>query len=126
MIHASTYITVKGFNPLLLNDEEAELYSRIPNAQFKIVRIDSRMVIHDSGLNHLNDWWKKAVQGGSGDALEYEILSDSFSQERKNETQSIIVCLIVPVLALFGLADTFWNNWTLLTILICICGYLSL
>lgn len=127
LIRKLAYMTVKGFNPLLLTGEEAELCLRVRKSGYKIVRLDTDMASHDSDLVHFSDWWNRAVWGGYGDALEYHILSGKVSLERQRETRSIYIwVLTVPLIGALGLAGSFLVNWFSMLPILCVMGYLTL
>ena len=66
MYRADAYVTSGGFNPLIAAGEEGDLCRRLCDAGYRVVRIPAEMGIHDSGIAHLGDWWRRAVRSGYG------------------------------------------------------------
>lgn len=103
LIRRAIYEAVGGFNPLLMTGEEADLCLRVREKGYKVFRLDEYMARHDTDLVNFKDWWKRAVWGGYGDALEYEIMSGKVSCGRRRETRSVLIwAIIMPLLCIFG------------------------
>lgn len=127
MIRRTVYESAGGFNTSLLTGEESELCSKVRRAGHRIVRLNAEMARHDSDLSRFSDWWKRAVWGGFGDALEYDILEGKVAPSRHRETRSIYIWAIsVPIIALMGLVGMIWSSWFAILPFLCITGYLTL
>lgn len=127
MIRRVVYEETGGFNDSLLTGEEPELCSRIRAAGHRIMRLDLTMACHDSGFVCFADWWKRAVWGGYGDAVEYESLNVRVTQQRRRETRSNLFWgFFAPLFALGGMLGIFWSFWFVVIPLVCGLGYLAL
>lgn len=127
LIRRSVYEAVEGFNPLLMTGEEAELCVRVREKGYKVFRLNEYMARHDTDLVNFEDWWKRAVWGGYGDALEYEILSGNVSSARRRETRSVFIwAVIMPLLAMFGLFGFVWVHELVFLTFFALLGYFLL
>lgn len=124
LIRASVYTSAGGFDPRLLTGEEADLCSRVRASGHRVVRLNTPMASHDSNLLTFRDWWRRAVWGGYGDALEYQIRSGDVSPARRRETRSVILwVLVVPLAAIAGIFLSLWRTWLLVVPALCLLGY---
>jgi GT2 family glycosyltransferase len=127
MIRRNVYEEVGGFNSLLLTGEEPELCARIRAAGYRIIRLNYEMACHDSGLVCFSEWWKRAVWGGYGDAIEFRTLDGEVTQQRQRETHSSLFWgALIPLLSFSGLIGMFWSVWFAIIPLMCGLGYLAL
>ena len=127
MIRTSVYDKVSGFNPALLTGEEAELCARVRNAGHRIVRLDANMARHDACLVTFGQWWSRAVWGGFGDAIGYDVLRGKVSDAQRREIRSIIIWIVItPMLGLLGVIGAIWWSPLVLISAICVLGYPAL
>ncbi|MBI9097869.1 MAG: glycosyltransferase [Spirochaetaceae bacterium] len=127
LVRRTAYEQAGGFNDMLLTGEEAEFCSRIRKAGHLIVRLDCKMAQHDSDLISFSDWWKRAVWGGYGDAIQYDILESGISnKQRKKIFSSLLWSFIMPGLFLIGVFFSFWKLYGLLGSVLILLTYCAL
>ncbi len=64
MMRVEAFQQVGGFNPALIAGEEPELCVRLRQKEWKILRIDAEMTLHDAQILHFSQWWKRALRAG--------------------------------------------------------------
>jgi len=64
MMRVAAFQQVGGFNPMLIAGEEPELCVRLRQKDWKILRLDAEMTLHDAQMLHFNQWWKRALRAG--------------------------------------------------------------
>ena len=103
MIRVAAFQQVGGFNSALIAGEEPELCVRLRLYEWKILRLDAEMTLHDAQMLHFSQWWKRALRAGHAYA-EGASLHGREDGHWKKESKSIWFwgCYL-PVLA-FGLA----------------------
>lgn len=127
MIRKDSYEATGGFNAELLTREERDLCERIKRAGGRIIRLDSLMAKHDSGLLRFSQWWGRAVWGGYGDAVQIGIEKAEFNREQRNRMRRYITWpFALPILGLIGLIGGLWFPWMLIVPCVCLCTYLML
>jgi glycosyltransferase involved in cell wall biosynthesis len=127
MIRICVYKSVGGFNSALLTGEEAELCARVRKAGHRIVRLDTKMACHDADLVSFGQWWGRAVWGGFGDAMEYDVLKGGVSAARHRETRSIVIWVATaPLLGLLGAIGAYWLPWLIGLPVVCALAYPAL
>lgn len=126
-IRKSVYEKVGGFRDELVTGEEAELCSRVLESGHKIVRLNIPMAVHESDMVSLQQWWKRAVWGGYGDALKFKLLRELCVNERKavNRTLQTWV-LALPLFMLTGLIGGLWSWYWLGLVVFGVAAYLLL
>lgn len=55
-----------GFNPTMIAGEEPELCRRLRASDWRIMRLDCPMTVHDAAMTQLSQWWKRAIRSGFG------------------------------------------------------------
>ena len=55
---------VNGFRPDLICGEEPELCVRLRQKGWRIWQLKTDMALHDAGLYHFSQWWKRMLRGG--------------------------------------------------------------
>jgi GT2 family glycosyltransferase len=60
MIRATAFQQVEGFNPTLIAGEEPEMCLRLRQKDWKILRLDAEMTMHDAQMTNFSQWWKRA------------------------------------------------------------------
>lgn len=127
MIRRSAYSEVGGFNASLLTGEEPELCARIRASGYAVIRVRFAMASHDSDMLHFKDWWKRAVWGGYGDALEHHVLGGEVTTQRRRETRSNLLWgALVPALGLLTLGGVLWSRWFSLGVAALLLAYTAL
>jgi len=109
MIRVNSYVEAGGFNEKLITREEKDLCDRIRAKGDKIVRICEEMALHDSGLLYFNQWWKRAIWGGYGDALHISTNRKDLNIEHLNRIRRYLTWpFALPLIALFGIIGMIW------------------
>ena len=112
MIRRQVYEAVGGFNPDLITREESDLCTRVRAGGWRVVRLDTLMAKHDSGLLSFKQWWTRAVWGGYGDALGIDA-DPGNSENRQRLRWYLTGTPVAPVLIVGGAAGTIWSPWFL-------------
>ncbi|MDB5302584.1 MAG: hypothetical protein JWM97_133 [Phycisphaerales bacterium] len=66
MMRVAAFTQAGGYDPSVVAGEEPELCQRLRAKDWKILRIDAEMTLHDSAMLHFRQWWKRAVRSGYG------------------------------------------------------------
>lgn len=103
MMRVAAFQQVGGFNSTLIAGEEPELCVRLRQQEWKILRLDAEMTLHDAQMLRFSQWWKRALRAGHAYA-EGASLHGREDGHWKKESKSIWFwgCYL-PMLA-FGLA----------------------
>ncbi len=64
LMRVSAFESVDGFNPQIIAGEEPELCVRLREQNWKIVRIDAEMTLHDAAMTRVSQWWRRCVRAG--------------------------------------------------------------
>lgn len=64
MMRVKAFQQAGGFNSALIAGEEPELCVRLRQKEWKILRIDAEMTLHDAQMTHFGQWWKRALRAG--------------------------------------------------------------
>lgn len=103
MIRVSAFQSVGGFNASLIAGEEPELGFRLRKKGWKIVRIDFPMTVHDAGITHFMQWWKKMKRTGYAHINGFFLHSGSDERYYVRETlRPWLWILIIPFLTVLG------------------------
>ncbi|PLX48505.1 MAG: glycosyl transferase [Desulfobulbaceae bacterium] len=109
MIRRSVYQNVGGFNEILVTLEEKDLCDRVLAAGHRIVRLDTAMARHDSGLHHFSQWWQRAVWGGFGAGVQWaQGGSESWLTLLR---RYLFWPVVVPFAMVAALIGSFWAAW---------------
>lgn len=127
MIRRDAYEQAGGFNAVLLTREERDLCTRVRQCEYRIVRINAPMAEHDAALLTFGDWWRRAVWGGYGNALEIDekrgrLTIDDWQRVRRYLTWPAAL----PMLAVAGGIATVWSVWFAVLPAVCAAMYLLL
>jgi GT2 family glycosyltransferase len=77
---------INGYRENLIAGEEPELCVRLRQNGWRVWRLDAPMTLHDAGMLHFRQWWKRATRGGyafaegahlHGSAPEYHWVAES-------------------------------------------------
>jgi glycosyltransferase involved in cell wall biosynthesis len=108
LIRLDVYLRVGGFNSKLITREEKDLCMRIRAAGYRILRLDSPMAVHDSEFHNLNQWLRRALWGGYGDAA--GISQNCTSPESLSRLRWYIIWPLGMLLLLFaGILSSIWQ-----------------
>lgn len=64
LILVQAFSEVNGFNAGMAAGEEPEMCFRIRQNGWKLFTLDELMVLHDAGIYHFYQWWKRSIRGG--------------------------------------------------------------
>jgi GT2 family glycosyltransferase len=64
LVRASAFREVGGFNPQIIAGEEPELCVRLRRANWKVMRLNAEMALHDAAIFRFAQWWKRSVRAG--------------------------------------------------------------
>jgi glycosyltransferase involved in cell wall biosynthesis len=116
MMRVSAFKQVQGFNPTLIAGEEPELCVRLRQQEWKILRIDADMTLHDAAMTKFSQWWQRSLRAGYAYAQGSWLHGSSLERHWVKESQSIWFWgLILPIIALGG--GAFNQNWNFLLFL---------
>lgn len=104
MMRVKAFQQVGGFNPTLIAGEEPELCVRLRQKEWKILRINAEMTLHDAQMTRFSQWWKRALRAGHAYAEGAWLHGRSSESHWRRESWSIWFWgFYLPLLAL-GLA----------------------
>jgi GT2 family glycosyltransferase len=64
MVRTDAFEKARGYRPDLIAGEEPELCLRLRQAGWKIWRLDAEMTLHDAGMTHISQWWRRMARSG--------------------------------------------------------------
>lgn len=101
MMRVAAFGQVGGFNPDLIAGEEPELCVRLRQQNWKILRLDAEMTLHDAQMLHFSQWWKRALRAGHAYAEGASLHGRSSEGHWQRESRSIWFWgFYLPVVAL--------------------------
>lgn len=101
MMRVKAFQQVGGFNPALIAGEEPELCVRLRQKEWKILRIDAEMTLHDAQMTRFSQWWKRALRAGHAYAEGARLHGRSSEGHWRRESWSIWFWgFYLPLLAL--------------------------
>jgi len=104
MMRAKALATATGFNPSLIAGEEPELCFRLRQQNWKILRLDAEMTLHDAAMTQFGQWWKRTARAGHAFAEGAWMHGQSPERYCVKETRSIWLWgAIVPAISLICL-----------------------
>ena len=111
MMRVAAFQQVGGFNPALIAGEEPELCVRLRQKNWKILRLDAEMTLHDAQMTNFTQWWKRAQRAGYAYAEGSWMHGSEPECHWVKETRSTWVWgLILPVLiSILALPTTGWS-----------------
>lgn len=122
IVRRDVYEEVGGFNTSLITREESDFCRRVKAVDRKIVRLDTMMAKHDSGLYRFGQWWARAVWGGYGDAL--SIKMDPWSSENFSRLRWYLTWpFLMPISGIVGVFGTFLSPWFIILVLISVISH---
>lgn len=66
LYRCDAYRAVGGFDARMLAGEEPELCARLRASGWRVMRLDTPMTVHDAAMDHLGQWWRRAIRSGMG------------------------------------------------------------
>jgi GT2 family glycosyltransferase len=64
MMRVEAFRQVTGYDPRLIAGEEPELCVRLRQRNWRILRVDADMTLHDAAITSFCQWWKRATRAG--------------------------------------------------------------
>ena len=64
LIRASAILNVDGYRDTLIAGEEPEMCYRLRQKNWKVVRLDKEMALHDAAITKLSQWWQRSKRAG--------------------------------------------------------------
>jgi glycosyltransferase involved in cell wall biosynthesis len=111
MMRVEALRQVGGYDPGLIAGEEPELCYRLRQRNWKVMRLNAEMTLHDAAMVRFGQWWKRAVRAGHAYAEASAMHGGTPERFRVRETRSNWFWgLIVPLLLLLSLITGFF--WT--------------
>jgi GT2 family glycosyltransferase len=101
MMRVSAFEQVQGFRVDLIAGEEPELCVRLRAAGWRVWRLSDEMALHDSGMSHFRQWWKRMQRGGYAYAQGADLHGAPPERHFVRESRSVWIWgLGVPIVAL--------------------------
>ena len=66
MFRLDAFNAVGGFDASVMAGEEPQLCLRLRHANWKLLRVDAEMTLHDAAMARFGQWWRRQVRGGYG------------------------------------------------------------
>jgi cellulose synthase/poly-beta-1,6-N-acetylglucosamine synthase-like glycosyltransferase len=109
MFRLEPFGPARGFDPSIMAGEEPQLCLRLRHAEWKILRVDSEMTLHDAAITRLGQWWRRQVRGGYGAMDVYSRFQIGGERLFARQTQSAVMWAVwwpaaVIVAGIIGLA----------------------
>lgn len=98
MMRIAPLVQVGGFRASMIAGEEPELCVRLRKRNWKILRVDSEMTLHDAAIVHLSQWWRRTMRAGHAYA-EAAWLHHG-TRELRQAGSIVLWAMILPVLAI--------------------------
>jgi glycosyltransferase involved in cell wall biosynthesis len=112
MMRVKAFQQVNGFNPTLIAGEEPELCVRLRQLNWRIMRIDAEMTLHDAQMLHFKQWWKRVLRAGHAYAEGASLHGRSPERHWVKESRSIWLWgLMIPLCAVSLVGVT--HGWSL-------------
>ena len=101
IFRCSAYRAVGGFNPAMIAGEEPELCSRLRTANWRLMRMDADMTVHDADMHRFDQWWNRAVRSGLGFAQAWRATRKTGNGlYRVQLRRAVMWALVIPLIAI--------------------------
>ncbi len=109
MFRLDPFSSARGFDRTVMAGEEPQLCLRLRHADWKIMRLDAEMTLHDAAITRFGQWWRRQVRGGYGAMDVYSRFRMDGERLFARQTQSTIIWAVwwpatVIVAGIVGLA----------------------
>lgn len=113
LMRINALLEVDAYNPVLIAGEEPEMCFRLRNKDWKIMRLDAEMTMHDAAITRFSQWWKRAKRSGYAYASSAYLHGCETDEHYKvKEVFSIVLwAVLLPMLILF--LTFFVTKWAL-------------
>ena len=98
---AEAFRKAGGFDSSILAGEEPEMCLRVRRSGYRVTRTASEMAVHESAMQHLHQWWRRASR--SGYAYAQAVAMHGRAPERLGVRESLSIWLwaaVLPILIL--------------------------
>jgi GT2 family glycosyltransferase len=72
LVRVEAFNEIGGFNPTVVAGEEPEMCTRLRKSDWRIMRLDAEMTLHDSAMHTFRQWWKRSLRSGYGGLAVYQ------------------------------------------------------
>ena len=108
LIRLSAFRGVDGYDDSVIAGEEPEMCLRLRRRDWKVLRIDREMTLHDARMERLSQWWMRMVRCGHAYAEGRAMHGRSPDRYCVDEVRSLIDwALLLPLTTLI----TVWLTW---------------
>lgn len=95
LIRRSSYEEVNGYQDNLIAGEEPEMCLRMRILNWKVMRLDEEMTLHDAAMTKFSQWWRRSVRAGYAFAMISNIHKNSSERLWEKETKRIYLWVFV-------------------------------
>lgn len=117
LIRRVAYEEVKGYRDNLIAGEEPEMCLRMRMLNWKVMRLDEEMTLHDAAMTKFSQWWRRSVRAGYAFAMISNIHKNSSERLWEKETKRIYFWVFV-IPSLIILSASFVSPWSVFLFLI--------
>jgi len=103
LMRVSAFERVGGFDSSIMAGEEPELCLRLRAQGFKVLRIDTDMVLHDAAMTRMIQWWRRTVRTGYGLAESLARQGPAHQADLRRARSAITWGFAFPALVALGL-----------------------
>lgn len=104
LIRRAAFQAAGGYREMLVAGEEPELCLRLRRLNWKILRIDAEMTLHDAAITRFGQWWRRSVRAGHAFAEVSWMYRRSSDQIWKASTRrAVLWSTLLPVTVLLAL-----------------------
>jgi glycosyltransferase involved in cell wall biosynthesis len=112
MMRLQAIVEAGGFAESMSGFEDTELSFRFRESNWRIVRIETDMAVHDARMATARQWWKRQLRGGFARGQEYARRAQATSRYGERDWWSIWFWgLLLPVFIIVSALPT--RGWTL-------------
>ena len=104
MMRVEAVRKVGGYNPAIIAAEDDEVCLRIRREDWKVVRIDTEMTLHDMAMTSFRQWWRRSTRTGHAYAEGSSMYGRTYERHFVRQTRSAIFWGILIPLTALGLA----------------------
>ena len=107
---------VNGYRDDLIAGEEPEMCFRMRQLDWRFMRLDAEMTLHDAAMMRIGQWWKRNQRAGHAFAEGYAIHGKSAEKFRRSDCTSILLWAALLPICIIGLS--LWQPMALMLFLI--------
>ena len=102
LFRVKAFKKVNGFNDALIAGEEPELCFRLRESDWKIMRLDAEMTLHDANMKTINQWWNRAKRSGYAYASSCFLHGLGKEKYKVREVASVLLWSVLAPLLIFS------------------------